>query len=158
MIQCRKREEIHMAKDWYSYETKTTWIDGKKMKLMVKGQPDLEISTPPEFGGPEGFLSPEDLFVASACTCYMTTFISVADGARLTYEDFTCRAEGILEKVEGKGFRFTRIDLYPELSIGGDEEEEWAKRVLEMSKKNCLVTNSMTCDVTVNPAIRIKQK
>jgi organic hydroperoxide reductase OsmC/OhrA len=47
---------------------------GKKMKLMVKEQLDLEISTPPEFGGPEGRLSPQDLFVASASTRYVTPF------------------------------------------------------------------------------------
>lgn len=38
-----------------------------------------------------------------------------------------------------KVFRFTRIDLYPELTFGGDEVEEWAERVLEISKENCLV-------------------
>ena len=147
-----------MAKDRYNYEARTKWTKGKRMKLMVKGQPDLEVSTPPEFGGPEGFLSPGDLFVASACTCYMTAFFTVAEGARLNYEDFTCRAEGTLEELERKGFQFTKIDLYPELTIGDEEEEEWAQRVLEMSKKNCLITNSVTSEVTLNPTIHVKGK
>lgn len=147
-----------MARDTYHYEARARWTEGKRMRLMVKGKLDIEVSTPLEFGGPEGFLAPGELFVASACTCYMTAFFAVAEGARLKYEDFSCRAKGTLEALEAKGFRFTRIDLYPELTIGNDEEEDWATRVLEMSKKNCLVTNSMACDVTVNPAIHMKQK
>lgn len=97
-----------MAKDRYNYEARTKWTKGKRMKLMVKGQPDLEVSTPPEFGGPEGFLSPGDLFVASACTCYMTAFFTVAEGARLNYEDFTCRAEGTLEELGERNFNSLR--------------------------------------------------
>jgi len=147
-----------MMKGRHHYEARTEWTEGKRMRLVVRGKLDLEVCTPPEFGGPEGFLSPEDLFVASACTCYMTTFFAVADGARLDYEGFNCRAEGTVEKLEGEGFRFTKIDLYPELTIGGDEEEEWASRVLEMSRKNCLVTNSMACHVVVNPTIHVEGK
>ncbi len=147
-----------MAKERYHYEARTKWTGGKRMRLMLKDQPDLEVSTPPEFGGPKGFISPGDLFIASACTCYMTAFFSVAEGARLNYEDFTCRAHGTVEELEGRGFRFTEINLYPELTIGGDEEEEWAERVLEMSEKNCLVTKSMACEVTLNPTIHHKAK
>ncbi len=128
------------------------------MRPVVKGKLDFEVSTPIKFGGPEGFLAPGELFVASACTCYMAAFFAVAEGARLNYEDFTCRAKGTVEALEAKGFRFTRIDLYPELTIGNDEEEEWATRVLEMSKKNCLVTNSITGEVILNPTIHVKGK
>lgn len=147
-----------MGKDTYHYEARARWTEGKRMRLVVKGKLDLEVSTPIEFGGPEGFLAPGEFFVASACACYMAAFFAVAEGARLNYEDFTCRAKGTVEALEAKGFRFTRIDLYPELSIGGDEEEEWAERVLEMSKKNCLVSNSMACEVMVNPTIHVKGK
>ena len=146
-----------MAEDRYHYETRTKWTEGKRMKLMVKGQPDLEVSPPPEFGGPEGFLTPPDLFVASASTCYMTTFFTMAAKARLNYVDFTCRAEGTLEKLEGKGFQFTKIDLYPEVTIADEEERERAEQVLETSKKYCLVTNSMTSEITLNPTVKVKE-
>jgi hypothetical protein len=67
-----------------------------------------------------GVLAPGELFVASACTWYMRAFFAVAEGARLNYEDFACRVKGTLEALEAKGLRFTRIDLYPELTIGND--------------------------------------
>lgn len=94
--------------------------------------------------------------MASACACFATTFFAVAEGARLSYGDFTCAAKGSVEELNGKGVRFTKIDFYPELTIGDDEEEEWAERVLEMSKRNCLVANSMACEVMVNPTIHAK--
>lgn len=145
-----------MGEDKYNYETSTRWIEGKKMKLMVEGQPELEVCPPPEFGGPGGFLTPPDLFVASASTCYTTTFFTMSAKARLNYVDFKCRAEGTLEKFEGKGFKFTKIDLYPELTIPDEEERERAEGVLEASKKYCLVTNSMACEITLNPTIKVK--
>ena len=97
-----------MAEDRYHYETSTKWTEGKRMKLIIKGQPDLEVSTPPEFGGPEGFLSPEDFFVASASTCYMTTFFAMAERARLNYVDFTCRAEGHLKNWRVRDFNLLK--------------------------------------------------
>jgi peroxiredoxin-like protein len=142
-----------MERDAFHHEAKTQWIGGRMLRVTVEGKIDLEASAPPEFGGPEGFPAPGDLFVASACACYMATFFSVAEGARLQYAGFTCRARGTVERLEEKGFQFTKIDLYPELTIGDDEEEEWANRVLEMSRKNCLVTNSIASPVTVHPTI-----
>jgi len=146
-----------MTGDRYDYETTAEWIEGKRVKLVVEGQHDLEVSTPSEFGGPKGFWSPEDLFVASACACYLTTFFAVAEGAKLSYTDIICTASGIVEKVEGKGFWFTQVNLYPELVIADDEEEEWAERVLEMSKKNCLVINSINAKVNLHPKITVKR-
>jgi peroxiredoxin-like protein len=157
LLSRRKKGGYEMAGDRYDYATRAEWIEGKKVRLVVEGQPDLEVSTPSEFGGPKGFLSPEELFVASACTCYLTTFFAVAEGAKLRYKDIICTARGIVEKVEGKGFRFTQVNLYPELAITGDEEEEWAERVLKMSKKNCLVVNSMTSEVKLYPKITVNK-
>lgn len=144
-------------KDRYNYETRAEWTEGRRMKLMVKGQPDLEVAPPPEFDGPGGFLTPPDLFVASASTCYTTTFFTMAAKARLNYVDFTCRAEGTLEKLGKKGFQFTKMDIYPEVTIADEGEREMVEWVLESSKKYCLVTNSMACEITVNPTIKVKK-
>jgi organic hydroperoxide reductase OsmC/OhrA len=121
-----------MERDAFHHEAKTQWIGGRMLRVTVEGKIDLEASAPPEFGGPEGFPAPGDLFVASACACYMATFFSVAEGARLQYGGFTCRARGTVERLEEKGFQFTKIDLYPELTIGDDEEEEWVQLPFDM--------------------------
>jgi uncharacterized OsmC-like protein len=70
--------------------------------------------------------------------------------------DFTCRAEGTLEKLGEKGFKFTRVDLYPEVTVAEEGERERAGQVLETNKKYCLVTNSMTSTITLNPTIKVK--
>ena len=59
--------------------------------------------------------------------------------------------------MEGKGFQFTKIDLYPEVTIADEEERERAEQVLETSKKYCLVTNSMTSEITLNPTVKVKE-
>jgi peroxiredoxin-like protein len=151
-----KKGGYEMAEDKYTFETSTKWTEEKRAKLIVKGQPELEVSPPPEFGGPEGFLTPPDLFVASANTCYTTTFLTMAAKARLKYVDFTCRAEGTVEKSEERGFQFTRVDLYPEVIVMEEGEREKAEQVVEIAEEYCLVTNSMANEITLNPTIKVK--
>jgi organic hydroperoxide reductase OsmC/OhrA len=47
-------------------------------KVNAVGGPELEVAVPPEFGGPGGYWSPEDLLAASAATCFAVTFARVA--------------------------------------------------------------------------------
>ena len=80
----------------------------------------------------------------------------MAAKARLNYVDFTCRAEGTLEKSGERGFQFTRLDLYPEVTVAEEGEPERAGQVLETSKKYCLGTNSMASEITLSPTIKVK--
>jgi organic hydroperoxide reductase OsmC/OhrA len=47
-------------------------------RVSAVGGPELEVAVPPEFGGPGGYWSPEDLLAASAATCFAVTFARVA--------------------------------------------------------------------------------
>ncbi len=47
-------------------------------RVNAVGGPELEVAVPPEFGGPGGYWSPEDLLAASAATCFVVTFARVA--------------------------------------------------------------------------------
>ena len=67
----------------YLYHTTVKWTDHRKGTMSCEGKPNVEVATPPEFKGHEGIWSPEDLFVASANICLMTTFIAVAERAAL---------------------------------------------------------------------------
>ncbi len=54
----------------------------------------IEIATPPQFPkGIPGIWSPEHLFTASVSTCFMTTFLAVAENSKLEFKSFTCKAK-----------------------------------------------------------------
>ncbi len=70
----------------YLYHTGVKWTEQRKGVISCAGKPDIQVATPPEFKGHESIWSPEDLFVASANVCVMTTFLAVAERAGLAFE------------------------------------------------------------------------
>jgi peroxiredoxin-like protein len=113
----------------------------------------VAVATPPEFKGHEGIWSPEDLFVASANVCLMTTFLAVAERAGLPLASYESAAEGRLELVEGK-FQFTAITLKPTITLKAVSDAAKAKELIEKAEANCLISNSMKAKVTLEPVIQ----
>src|ERR1043165_8871705 len=63
----------------------------------------IEVATPPQFPkGIPGIWSPEHLFTAAVSSCFMTTFLSIAENSKLDFISFHCKSKGKLEQVEGK--------------------------------------------------------
>lgn len=137
----------------YFYQTSVKWTEQRKGTISCAGKPDVQVATPPEFKGHENIWSPEDLFVASANVCLMTTFLAVADRAGLAFSSYESTAEGRLEIVEGK-FQFTAITIRPSIILqpGGDPAR--AKELIEKAEHNCLISNSMKAKVTLEATIR----
>lgn len=137
----------------YLYQTAVRWSEQRKGIISCDGKPDVDVATPPEFKGHEGIWSPEDLFVASANVCLMTTFLAVAERAGLDFSAYESTAEGRLELVDGK-FRFTAITIRPSITLkpGGDTAK--AKELIEKAEHNCLISNSMKATITLEPTIR----
>ena len=116
----------------------------------------IEVATPPDFPkGIAGIWSPEHLFVAAVNSCVMTTFFAVADNSKLEYLSFECNAVGIVEKVDGK-YVVTEIILKPKLVIHESQHADRAKRIIEMSEKACLISNSIKSKITLESTIEVK--
>jgi peroxiredoxin-like protein len=137
----------------YLYQTTVRWTEQRKGMISCAGKPDVAVATPPEFKGHEGIWSPEDLFVASANVCLMTTFLAVAERAGLAFVSYESTAEGRLELVEGK-FQFTAITIKPTITLESDADAAKAKELIEKAEANCLISNSMKATVTLEPVIR----
>jgi len=137
----------------YTYHTAVRWTEERKGVISCAGKPDVEVATPPEFKGHDGIWSPEDLFVASANICLMTTFLAVAGRAGLAFTSYESSAEGRLELVEGK-FQFTEITLKPVITLPAGGDAAKAKELIEKAEANCLISNSMKATVMLAPTIR----
>lgn len=137
----------------YDYTTELTWTEGKKGKLTAAGLPEVEVATPPEFHGPEGFWSPEHLFVAAANACLMTTFLAIAENSKLSFRGYASSARGKVERVEGEGWRITEIVVQPRVTLANERDKERAHRILVKAEEHCLISRSMKTRVVVEPEV-----
>lgn len=131
----------------------TVQVNWTKDRIGSLNSPELtdsiQVATPPEFpGGVANIWSPEHLFVASVNSCFMTTFLAIAENTKLPFETFSSHAIGTLDKVEGK-YMMTEITLYAQLKISDLSIKEKAARILEKSEAACLISNSVKSKVTL---------
>ncbi|GAB4022411.1 hypothetical protein GCM10028808_70090 [Spirosoma migulaei] len=119
---------------------------------------NIDVATPPEFPkGMPGVWSPEHLLVASVSSCFMTTFLAIAENAKLDFDDFDCRAVGKLETVDNT-LMISEIKLFPKLLLIDEGDVEKADRVLLKAEKACLISHSVRSQVSVQPTIRVVLK
>lgn len=127
----------------YFYTTEVEWTGERHGDLRAPVLPNLKVDAPPEFKGHGGVWTPEHLFVASVNSCFMTTFLAIAENSKLDFVSFKTNAEGKLEKLDGKGFVMTEVTLHPKLVISHARDAERANRILEKAEKHCLISNSI---------------
>jgi len=138
----------------HNYEVDLSWQSARRGMLSSPVLPSkIEVATPPEFPkGMPGIWSPEHLFVAAVSSCLMTTFLAIAENSNLAFESFECRAVGKLEKIDGK-YLISEITLKPEVILNSTDMADKARRVIEMSEKACLISNSIKTTVILEPRI-----
>ncbi len=118
----------------------------------------IDVATPPQFPkGVDGVWSPEHFFTAAVNSCFMTTFLAVAENSKLEFTNFSCESEGILDKVDGK-YIMTEIILKPHLKVINEADAEKAERILHKSESACLISNSIKSQVTLLPTITFVEK
>lgn len=141
--------------DKYFYNTEVEWTGERHGQLCAPVLPCLQIDAPPEFKGHDGVWTPEHLFVASVNSCFMTTFLAIAENSKLDIVSFKAGATGKLEKTDQHGFVMTEIMLHPKLVISSARDFERANRILEKAEKHCLISNSIKSQTRLEPEISI---
>lgn len=140
--------------DLHTYQVKLNWVEDRKGIIQSDVlESKIEVVTPPEFPkGIAGKWSPEHLFIAAVNSCFMTTFLAVAENSKLEFDAMECNAVGTLDKVEGK-YQITEITLFPIVKILDEVQKDKAIRVMEMSEKACLISNSIKSKVILEPTV-----
>lgn len=136
----------------FTYHTEMMWLDNRAGMLRAEGKPAFRVASPPEFKGEADVWTPEDLFVAAVEACTMTTFIAFAQRLNLPVASYQCRAEGVLEFVEGS-YRFTKVVLRPAVVVAKAEFIEQATKTLHEAHKSCLIANSIRAEVVLEPRV-----
>jgi organic hydroperoxide reductase OsmC/OhrA len=107
-----------------------------------QGLESLFTTSPPQFGGPEGYWSPETMLVGSVANCYILTFRSIARASNFEWNSLTCSVDGVLERID-RVTQFTEFRLKAILHLPPGSNEDKAKKLLEKAGAYCLITNSL---------------
>lgn len=140
----------------HKYNVNLSWKEGRIGTLhSPELNEEIEVATPPDFdGGVEGIWSPEHLFVSSVSSCFMTTFVAIAEYSKLSFENLQVKATAELGKVDGK-FEVTEITLKPELVIGDEKFADKARRIMEKAEQACLITRSIKTKIIFQPTVTV---
>lgn len=130
----------------YPYETNIKWKKEKKGILKSKGMLDINVACPPEFGGHPGIWAPGNLFVGSVETCLMTTFLWHANHKNLKLNNYTSKARGIVEQVNGLP-RFSSVSVKINIDVSSEIDKKNAEIIIKKLRHGCLISN--TCDINL---------
>lgn len=128
----------------YYFEVQLHWQEGRKGILTANDVKDtIKVATPPEFeGGIPDMWSPEHLFLSALSSCFMTTYLAIAEKRRLTISHFESNAIGHIALVEGH-LEFVSVNLFPKIFVDKQEDVAIANDVLMKAYKHCIVANSI---------------
>jgi len=131
---------------------------GDSAKIAMSGAGEVEIGPPADLGGTQGVLSPGELLVGAVNSCLMNTFFYFAKKADIDILSYNADAEGKVEK--GKdGYLFTNVKVQVKVSVNGvDSSSEKIQEVSRLTKKYCLVSNSVACPVRYDVKVAEEMK
>jgi peroxiredoxin-like protein len=144
-----KPKESHRS---FHYQSRLVWDAGRVGRALIVGKPVMRVSSPQEFKGDPACWSPEDMLVAAADACLLMTFLAYAQREELEVVRYESEADAAMEFTDGR-YRFTEVVLRPHLKFRTQEDAEIARMVLELAHRDCIITNSITAAVKLEPEI-----
>ncbi len=142
------------APEHYRYENRLIWTEKRRAVVRADKLTPIVVAPPEEFGGEEGLWNPEQLLVASASSCLLSTFAAIAERAHLPFTGFECRAVGHLTRAPDGKFAITRIELFPVVDVADEELAEKARKLIEKAEERCLIANSLKYGTKVHALVR----
>jgi organic hydroperoxide reductase OsmC/OhrA len=145
-VASKVQHTFSVSLNWDIVENKAIVNSGKRIPLVV--------TPPPEFGGADSEWSPEHLLAASLTSCYATTFFYFARLFKIKVKNFSLEAEMEVEKDDQGPFSTTRFILHPQIEFGGNVSNELVTKILEKTKKYCIITNSVKAQEVIDAKIQ----
>ena len=135
-----------------NFETTVVWKEKFPGKIICQNGQVIDYSAPAELEGMRGPLTPEDAFVGAANMCFQIVFEYVSRDLGLKLLEYSCKAVGDLEIVEGFK-KFVKITLYPEMKFAAGSKMTNLDKAMSVTRRKCLVTNSMDLEVEIVPKV-----
>lgn len=117
--------------------------------LWTTASQDLENSCaiPPEFEGPGGALSPEDLFAQALTNCFIATLKVYAEKSKIHFSQVKVKTELIVDLNETKKPVMQKCILH--VSILGSENPERTKTIAQKAFSSGFIINSVKTEMAM---------
>ena len=139
------------------YRTNTSWTEKYRGVLASDNKKDIEVTTPPEFGGHEGWWTSEHLFVASVEVGVMISFLWWLK--RIKGELMSYKSEAVGKcMVSEDGLRFTEVEIMPIITVRTEEDVTKAQEAIDEATMGCTISRSFNCKIRVKPVIVLGEK
>ncbi len=138
------------------YNVNTSW-KYEKLGIIKSSVLDniIEVATPPEFtGGIAGIWTPEHLLIGAISSCFMTTFLVIAEKMRLKFSHFNCDTVLLIENSEGK-LSVPQITIHPIVTINNDKMSSKGLKVLDITAKTFIINTILKTKINFIPQINI---
>ena len=96
-------------------------------------------------------VDPEEALVASASSCHMLWFLSLAARRSFIVESYLDEAFGVIEKNADGKLAFSRITLRPKVQFSADRSPtaEELESLHHAAHDECFIANSLKCEIVV---------
>ena len=137
-----------------SFETKVTSPCGMKQVWEIQSTPwQAQCAIPPEFEGPGGAFSPEDLFAQALTNCFVATFQVLAEKSRVTFQNLNVKGKLIVDRDELK--RPVMKAFHFQIHLVGPSEASRAERLIQKALESGFILNSVKTtishEITITP-------
>lgn len=138
----------------FPHQYTVTASAGAEGEVAVEAEqvPALATMAPVQFGGPGDHWSPEMLLVAAVADCVALSFRAIARASGFTWDHLVCEVEGTLDRVD-RVTQFTHFTIHATLTVPAGADEQRARLLLDKAEKNCLVSNSLKAESTLDARV-----
>jgi organic hydroperoxide reductase OsmC/OhrA len=140
------------------YQVSTSW-KYEKLGIIKSSVLDsiIEVATPPEFtGGIAGIWTPQHLLIGAISSCFMTTFLAIAEKMRLKFLHFSCDTVLLIENSEGK-LSIPQITIHPIVTINNNKMSSKGLKVLDITAKTFIINTMLKTKINFIPQININE-
>jgi organic hydroperoxide reductase OsmC/OhrA len=129
-----------------SYSRRHVWRFDGGAEVIASASPDV---VPVPRSDPAG-VDPEEALVASAASCHMLWFLSLAQQAGVAVESYQDEAVAEMGRIGPGKIAITRITLRPRIAFAGiapDMAE--IDRLHHEAHERCFIANTLNCEIVV---------
>lgn len=110
--------------------------------------PPITCAIPPEFKGPGGGYSPEELLAIAVMSCLIATFKVFAERGKLQYASIDGKAKLTVDRNAQGMTELRKLDFM--FTFSGVQDKEKASMLLAEAKKYCLVSNAVKTEQSID--------
>jgi organic hydroperoxide reductase OsmC/OhrA len=130
-----------------AFETEVNAPQGTRAPWQAKSaQYDLRVSIPPEFAGPGGAFSPEDLYAQALTNCFLATFKVLAENSKVTFENISVKGRLLVDRDEQKKPCMHSCHFIVQIVSSSDEGK--ARRLVDKAMQSGFILNSVKTSIS----------